>query len=525
MDSSSEEEVYGDHDNQSCDGSGFYDGDDVNDSSLNYNEDQQNQSVVRYGEYQEQVSSSAVVPRFSNGNNDGANDVMTLNENDTSLDLSLNRMLNTAVRSQDRDHILYLANAKKKCNDLTKQKDDVMLEAICRSAILLPPSSNNFRVGDQPLTSSTFFSSYGTGPMLTSKTPCEEFNNKRIYSDNEFNNFKQSPITNETFQHIVSINPTQFIKGNLLHNAFQMLLLIRNFYKENTRVYENQDFELRAIHQRREKAHNNKNKASHTWSKLYVDLPSIDMNDVIAEDASLIDNLIRFLYHFSSNYAFYVMEGEDEQKFDNLPIKVRQSRLTALGKEFPNKKDFLQPNKLDNVDEYETVRQGHGKGASTAANLIEAHMLGSEKFLQMFQNKDLLTLPFIRKLYQWILEKFIYCLNLEVDPQELHVTVCNNNYPIIRGEKGRKMNYRTLFKHILSLLGLYEPLKDTLNVMEGFDFFHMIGIQKKLDGRRNNGKRRRSDEDNGSNKRSRKSRVRNDDDDDDDGDFNDLEHF
>ena len=136
MDSSSEEEVYGDHDNQSCDGSGFYDGDDVNDSSLNYNEDQQNQSVVRYGEYQEQVSSSAVVPRFSNGNNDGANDVMTLNENDTSLDLSLNRMLNTAVRSQDRDHILYLANAKKKCNDLTKQKDDVMLEAICRSAIL-----------------------------------------------------------------------------------------------------------------------------------------------------------------------------------------------------------------------------------------------------------------------------------------------------------------------------------------------------------------------------------------------------
>ena len=74
------------------------------------------------------------------------------------------------------------------------------------------------------------------------------------------------------------------------------------------------------------------------------------------------------------------MEGEDEQKFDNLPIKVRQSRLTALGKEFPNKKDFLQPNKLDNVDEYETVRQGHGKGASTAANLIEAHMLGSEKF-------------------------------------------------------------------------------------------------------------------------------------------------
>ena len=85
-------------------------------------------------------------------------------------------------------------------------------------------------------------------------------------------------------------------------------------------------------------------------------------------------------------------------------------------------------------------------------------------------------------------------MNLEVDPQELHVTVCNNNYPIIRGEKGRKMNYRTLSKHILSLLGLYEPLKDTLNVMEGFDFFHMIGIQKKLDGRRNNGKRRRSDE-------------------------------
>ena len=132
-----------------------------------------------------------------------------------------------------------------------------------------------------------------------------------------------------------------------------------------------------------------------------------------------------------------------------------------------------------------------------------------------------------------MLEKYIFCLNIHVESDDLYVTIENNIYPIIKenhnsGGDGQRMNYRTILKHILSLLGLYEPLKTEINGEE-FDFFHMLGIQTKVDGRKNNGKRKRSsdsqEENPNTQKRQRRKSTDDDHDDynDDDVKVNDLE--
>ncbi len=356
----------------------------------------------------------------------------------------------------------------------------------------------------------------------SSRSAVEDFNLRRIYSNNVFSGLKQAHVSDENFKYIVSILPQPFIKGNCLHNVFQMLLRIKNYWIENDMVVEDQDYEMREFSQRRITKHPTKEKA-HMYSLLYVDKPSIDINDIISGDASLIENLIRFLYQFISNYAYFVMENEDEKGFKTLSKKVCKTRLKDLKKELPNN---MKANNMDNVPVYQ--HRGTGKGMSST-HAKQRYTDGSEKYLSMYQNKELFTLPFIRKLYQWMLEKYIFCLNINVESDDLYVTIDNNNYPIIKenhnsGGDGQRMNYRTILKNILSLLGLYEPLKTEINSEDDeFDFFHMLGIQTKVDGRKNNGKRKRSSDsqEEGQMTGKRQRRKSTDDDHHDDDDYND----
>ena len=144
--------------------------------------------------------------------------------------------------------------------------------------------------------------------------------------------------------------------------------------------------------------------------------------------------------------------------------------MKDLKKELPNN---MKANNMDNVPVYQHRGTGKGMGLTPAKELYTD---GSEKYLSMYQNKELFTLPFIRKLYQWMLEKYIFCSNINVESDDLYVTIENNNYPIIKenhnsGGDGQRMNYRTILKHILSLLGLYEPLKREINSEDDeFDF-------------------------------------------------------
>ena len=364
------------------------------------------------------------------------------------------------------------------------------------------------------------------------KRTIDDFNNKRIYSNSVFTTINQAPVSNETFLQVVSVHQGSFIRGNVLHNAFQILLRIRDFWMLNDLVIEQQDYDMRHIFQRRETGHPNKDKA-HTCSKLYVDNPPLDVNDIISLDVSLLENLIRFFYHFSSNYAYFVMENEDETRIENtLSKSVRISRLKDLKKELPKRTDYIKANKMDNVIAYENQHL-NGKGKQNNVALTRKHIVseGSKRYLSIYQDKDLLTLPFIRKIYQWMLEKYIYCLDIPVEIDDLYVTIHNVNYPIIKENKksagdGRRMNYRTIVKHILSLLGLYDALESEIN-MEGFDFFDMLGIQTKVDGRKNNGKRKRDDseDDTTSNKRARRDDDNDSDDEEsDDDDYESMEN-
>lgn len=426
---------------------------------------------------------------------------------------SVETLLHDAIRYGSEQDMMFYTNVLQQQNDLNYQTTNILCNAV------------TYRVTgrDAGLTSRSAV------PMLTyksksSNTACEEFNNKRIYSNSVFTSINQAPVSNETFTHVVSVKSESFIRGNLLHNVFQILLRIHDFWMANDLVIEEQDYDMRHIFQRRETGHPNKDKA-HTCSKLYVDNPPLDMNDIISSDVSLLENLIRFFYHFSSNYAFFVMENEDETRIENtLSKSVRNSRLKDLKKELPKRTDYIKANKMDNVIAYENQRvSGKGKQNNVALTRKQIVTEGSERYLSMYQDKDLLTLPFIRKIYQWILEKYIYCLNIPVEIDDLYVTINNVNYPIIKENQksagdGRRMNYRTIVKHILSLLGLYDALESEIN-MEDFDFFDMLGIQEKVDGRKNNGKRKRDDyqDDTTSNKRARSD----DDDYSDDAESND----
>ena len=152
----------------------------------------------------------------------------------------------------------------------------------------------------------------------SSRSALEDFNLRRIYSNNVFSGLKQAHVSDENFKYIVSISPQPFIKGNCLHNVFQMLLRIKEYWIDSDFVVEVKDFEMREFSQRRITKHPTKEKA-HMYSRLYVDSP-IDKK-IISNDASLIENLIRFLYQFISNYAYFVMENEDEKGFKTLSKK------------------------------------------------------------------------------------------------------------------------------------------------------------------------------------------------------------
>ena len=364
----------------------------------------------------------------------------------------------------------------------------------------------------------------------SSRTPSQTFNLKRIYSNEVFSAVNQANVSDSNFKYIVSISQQPFIKRNILHNVFQMLLRIRNYWIENDVVVEEDDYIMRELKQRRVTRHPNPDKAKEN-PVLYTEMDSpIYMNDIIAPDVSLIENLIRFLYQFISNYAYFVMEKEDEEGFKSLSNQVRQTRLKDFKKDFPKKySDYIQANKMEDVPDYQENSFHTGKGKGNCQQPTKQIVTeGSPKFLSIYQNKDVLALKFVRKLYQWILEKYVYCLNIPVEADDLFVTIENVNYPVIKenhnsGGDGQRMNYRTLLKHILSLLGLYEPLRTEINVEEDFDFFDMLGIQTKVDRRKNNGKRRRSSDSKDDEMTGKRQRT---DDDDDDSGYeleNDLE--
>jgi hypothetical protein len=433
--------------------------------------------------------------------------------------IGVETLLDDAIRCGSEQDMMFYKNVLQQQNELKYQSTNMLCNAV------------TYRVTGRD----TGLTSGSPIPMLTyksksSNTACEEFNNKRIYSNSVFTSINQAPVSNETFTHVVSLKRESFIRGNLLHNVFQILLRIHDIWMANDLVIEMQDYDMRHIFQRRETGHPNKDKA-HTCSKLYVDNPPLDLNDIISSDVSLLENIIRFFYHFSSNYAFFVMENEDETRIENtLSKSVRNSRLKDLKKELPKRTDYIKANKMDNVIAYENQRIS-GKANNVARKQILTE--GSEQYLSMYQDKDLLTLPFIRKIYQWMLEKYIYCLNIPVEIDDLYVTINNVNYPIIKENQrsagdGRRMNYRTIVKHILSLLGLYDALESEINI-EDFDFFDMLGIQEKVDGRKNNGKRKRDDyqDETTSNKRARShdDDDRNDEESDDDESMeNDLDN-
>merc|ERR1712146_226714 len=132
----------------------------------------------------------------------------------------------------------------------------------------------------------------------------------------------------------------------------------------------------------------------------------------MGSDVSLIENLIRFFYHFSSNYAFFVMENEDETRIENtLSKSVRNSRLKDLKKELPKRTDYIKANKMDNVIAYENQHL-NGKGKQNNVALTRKHIVseGSKRYLSIYQDKDYLHYPLLEKCINGCLKNIFIVL-------------------------------------------------------------------------------------------------------------------
>ena len=224
------------------------------------------------------------------------------NLNNTSM---LSMLLSNAIRKDNLQDMKYLAEKNEQYANLESQQAKLLNDAV-------KYLSRNMYMPN--ITNQVYANSY------------EKFQNTRLYSDQHFLPFKQSAITEENYNNVVSITQMPFIKGHIFHNFFQILIRIKNIYLEKLKkedpedpvhaLIENDDLQPSLMRQRRESIHPNKKS---NCTRLYIDDPSIDMNDVIAEDVSLIENLRRFLYFPTSNYAYFVMENEDPTNFENLP--------------------------------------------------------------------------------------------------------------------------------------------------------------------------------------------------------------
>ena len=142
------------------------------------------------------------------------------------------------------------------------------------------------------------------------------------------------------------------------------------------------------------------------------------------------------------------------------------------------------------IQEYATCVQGKGRRTGNCKKLIASQ---PSVILSMFQNKDILHLQFIRMLYQWILEKYVYALKIPVKQDDLSITINNRPYIYIKnnhksGGHGKRTSYTNILENIFSLLEIHDPLKEHLHT----DYFNFIGIEEKVDGRKKNRKRQLS---------------------------------
>ena len=146
------------------------------------------------------------------------------------------------------------------------------------------------------------------------------------------------------------------------------------------------------------------------------------------------------------------------------------------------------------IQEYAKCVQGKGKGKRTG-NCKKLIASQPSVILSMFQNKDILHLQFIRMLYQWILEKYVYALKIPVKQDDLTITINNRPYIYIKnnhksGGHGKRTSYTNILENIFSLLEIHEPLKEHIH-----NYFDFIGIEEKVDGRKKNRKRQLSSSD------------------------------
>ena len=298
---------------------------------------------------------------------------------------------------------------------------------------------------------------------------------------------KYQQVTTENCYHVLTIDKSQFVNGekNLLHNAYQMLIIISEYYEERKcsfdEIYDNEPSRI-------DEPGLFLSGGIKPENVLYKGC-NIDLNHTIQPDVSLVENLRRFLFYFPENYAFFVFEQGSEDTVNEMDDidrsfyhehkqDAKNAKCANLSKKLKLLKKHLGsiPDLLDTVDygveeyEYKPEHIIHGSK--------EDRKNRATSILTMFQGKRRLSMPFIRFLYMWIIEMQKFRSNINIGDHTT-ITLGNKTFPLVQENllgtrKGTRMGYFDVISNILDVLDLDLEL-DLHNTNDSLEY---IGVSR-----------------------------------------------
>ena len=408
------------------------------------------------------------------------------NQNHSRKSQSLSLFTQIASREQQKQMILYYAQKEMENQELyntlaIKEKTEhyhLMNNLLNNKPLDNLQQHSNFNSG---FNSSTFINNSSMSNFNFDNSPNQlyhQFLQKRMYQTCLE---KYQTVTTENFNHVLTIDKSQFVNGekNVLHNAYQMLIIIWEYFEDNQHTCDNQyDTQPRIIHETGLFLSG----GVKPENVLYRGC-NIELNHTIQPDVSLVENLRRFLFYFPENYAFFVFEQGNNDKVEEMDEidrsfyhehkqDAKNAKCANLSKKLKLLKKHLGsiPMLLDTVDYGVEVYQPSHHGQNNFDKKERTSIL------TMFQGKRRLSLPFIRLLYMWIIEMQKFRSNINIGDHTT-ITLGNKTLPVIKENllgtrKGTRMGYYDVISNILDVLDL------ELDLHNNNDSLEYIGVSR-----------------------------------------------
>ena len=247
-----------------------------------------------------------------------------------------------------------------------------------------------------------------------------------------FQNYQK--VTMENFSHVLTIYKSEFLnqEHNVLCNAYQMLLLISEYYQASGYDCDPNSDPSRIY-----------NIGLSFYKRTVL---NIDINHTIQPDVSLVENIRRFLFYFPENYAFFVFEQGSNDKVD----EINEINRTVNDEKDP--KCAILKNKLK-------LLKKHLGSIPMLLDTVEYGVFDNPNDNILFRGKKKLCLGFMRLLYMWIIEMHMLRLNINIEEEHNTITINNKCFPVTKpnpygSRSENRMRYCDVMKNILEVLDL-----------------------------------------------------------------------